>query len=898
MPGRTIRTAVLANKGPEEIRVAGTLLAMFREFATFGDGPAVIAFVGERRADISFAELTRRAHRFAETVARCRFGPGTTVGLMGPNSPEWIEAFWGIVASGLVVMPIDPQVGDDDLRRMLRIGECRVIFAATSLIGRINAINPDSVALDLTATAPAESEKATGLTNLGQPCVAPSDVAIVVFTSGTTGPPKAVPLTHANLLSNVRALTAEGLVGRDDRILLPLALHHTYPLTVGMLTVLGSGACLILPARIAGPELVEAIQAGHATILLGVPRLYTALVENISAAIVHRSSLRKDLFSASLSLSRRAQRLLHLPIGRWLFRPIRRKIGPELRLMVCGGAALSPGIEAALEGLGWVVLTGYGLTETSPIVTFNRAGRSCFGSAGQPLPGVSIRIAKADTHGVGEIEAWGSSVFAGYRRDPDAPRAAFTADGWFRTGDLGRLDAKGNLFVVARQNETIVLSSGLKIFPEPVEDAYSEDPLIQEIAVFGHEGKLVALIVPSEEEVRKAGAIRLDGLVRDALEMRARTLPSYLRLAGFAVTWTPLPRTRLGKIQRNFLPSLYEHANVPRQASESVSIAPHDVALLENQRGKMVWRWLRDRYPNQPIELDTSPQLDLGIDSLGWIDLTLALQRDLEIRLTEAQIAGILTLGDFVREAIAAAKGAQDGSTIESLSRQQMWLEPYGPGVAALRLVGEALLRAVMRSVFRLRVEGRENLPDPPFILCPNHVSYLDPFALAAALPHRHLRRTYWAGWTGILFSSRLRRLFSRAAQVIPVDPDRAAASAIALGGSVISLGRTLVWFPEGGLSPDGTLQQFLPGIGAVLEAHPVAVVPVYLFGGDKALPLGKHFPRPSAITVRFGSPVQPARLCGSPPGHIDHQAIANVIHDGVAVLRDLGSKHTNERAL
>ena len=625
MSGTTIEPDALAHVAREKDWGPRTLMGLFRGLARFDDAPAIISFGGERKIAISFAELTQRADHVATIVARHRLPPGATVALIGLNSPEWIEAFWGIVAAGLVVMPIDPQVGDDDLRRMLHIGDCRLIVAARGLIEWVRAINPngDTIALDLIATAPAASEEAIGQANRGQPSTKPNDVAILVFTSGTTGPPKAVPLTHANLLSNVRALTDEGLVGRDDRVLLPLALHHTYPLTVGMLTVLASGATLIIPARIGGPELVEAIRAGHATILLGVPRLYAALIETMSAAVIHRSSLRKHLFSASLGLSRQGQRVLHLPIGRWLFRPLRRRVGAELRLMVCGGAALLPDIEAALEGLGWIVLTGYGLTETSPILTFSRGGRSRFGSAGQPLPGVRVRIANADEHGVGEIEVSGSSVFAGYRNDPETTRAAFTADGWFRTGDLGRLDAEGYLFVIARENETIVLSSGLKIFPEPVENAYSEDPLIREIGVFAHGGKLVALIVPNEEEVRKAGAIRLDGLVRDALEMRARTLPSHLHLAGFAVTWTPLPRTRLGKIQRNFLPPLYEHANVPRQASKQVAVAPHDAALLENQMGKTVWHWLHDRYPNRPIEFDTSPQLDLGIDSLGWIDLTL-----------------------------------------------------------------------------------------------------------------------------------------------------------------------------------------------------------------------------------------------------------------------------------
>lgn len=848
-----------------------------------GDAPAIIAAGHDHPAVISYAQLCAAADRIAQAILPCALGCGATVAVMAPNSPAWIEAFWGIVAAGCVVMPIDVQIGDQDLRRMLAVGECRLMLAGRVQIDRLRGLEPSCRTLELDTVAGGAWPEPPKATSDAGRTVRAGDIAVLAFTSGTTGAPKAVPLTHANLLSNVEALLAEEVIGPQDRALVPLPLHHTYPLTVGMLTVLASGAAMILPAGLSGPQLIEAIHQGQATALLGVPRLYGALLANIRAAAARRSNLAAYLFPLLLGVSKLVYLQLGLPLGRWLFRSLRAQVGPTLRLLVSGGAALPIEDEAALRALGWQVLTGYGLTETSPILTFNRPGKSRTGSAGLALPGISLRIASPDADGTGEIEASGSSVFAGYLHDTAATGAAFASDGWFRTGDLGRLDADGRLFIVARASETIVLPSGKKIYPELVEEAYAEDPVIGELAVMRRADGLVALVVPNDEAIREAGALRLHDRIYDVLRARARTLAPYLRLSGFAITRTPLPRTQLGKIRRHLLPPLYERAHEPHRPAPQAAAVASDAAPLDSPLAVMVWTWLRARYPTQPVDLETSPQLDLGIDSLGWIDLTLALQHEFGIALTEQQIARIVTINDLLREVVAATPTEE--SAVDAAERQKIWLKPYGPEVRAVRAAGELLLRIVMCCLFGLRVKGREKLPDPPFVICPNHVSYIDPFVLAVALPHRRLRETYWAGWTGLLFSSALKRFFSRASQVIPLDPDRAAAAGIELGAEVLAHRKNLVWFPEGILSPDGSLQPFQAGVGAVLERQPVPVVPAFIGGTAGALPLGKRFPRPHPVTVLFGDPIDSAAVAPNLAGRARQQRIADTIHAAVAAL-------------
>lgn len=861
-----------------------TLDDMVPLFRARGNGIAILALGSQTPRAISYGALHDAISVIARGLEARDLPKGSPVGLVGPNGIGWIEAFWGIIAAGYPVAPLDVQASKDDLRGMIETAQCRLVFCAPEQSAMLSEFGVAHVSLDELPGADRSGSEATRERNpIPHRPVRPDETAVLAFTSGTTGTPKAVPLSHANLTSNVSSLLAEMIIGPDDRALVPLPLHHTYALTVGLLTVLAAGATIVLPAGLSGPQLIEALSKGRTTALLGVPRLYAALLASLRSAASRQATWTARLLPHLFAVSDFLQHRLHMPVGRWVFRSLRAQISPSLRLLVSGGAALPPEDEAALTTFGWEVLTGYGLTETSPILAFNRPGHARIGSAGQALPGVRLRIAAPDPDGVGEIEVIGRSVFSGYLGNAAATAKAFTADGWFRTGDIGRIDADGYLHVMARSVETIVLPSGKKVFPEAIEAAYADDPVIRELAVMGSANGLLALVVPNDAALREAGALRLRERVNDALRARGRALPAYLRLVGFEVTRRSLPRTQLGKLRRHMLKPLYEAAR--RHEPEPGS--PHaDESALAEPLARAVWQWLHARYPEPAFNLSSSPQLDLGIDSLGWIDLTLALQREFGVALSEQQIARVVTIEDLLREVVAAqASGAPASGTPAGDAL------PATPGLGEriVRVAGEAVLRASMMAAFRLRVTREGDLPSPPFVICPNHVSYMDAPALAAALPHRILDQTYWAGWTGLLFSSPLRRFLSRAAQIIPVDPDRAAESAIDLGAAVLRSGRCLVWFPEGILSPDGTLQPFQEGIGAVLERQPVPVVPVRIDGTSEALPPGSTLPRLRRITVHFGAPIDPGAIASGLVGRSRQRRIADAIHAAVAALDSSG---------
>ena len=867
-----------------------TLQELRSKIAAQGNLAAIVAYAGGSEEIWSFTELAVVSTRAANGLVQRGIGRGSGVAIIAPNSPRWIGAFWAIVAAGATAVPLDLQTNDDELARMLKIAGCRLAFTTSAARQRLATLAPSCRPIILDADNN-DSTAETWANLLAQPgaefpVVTAADEAVIVFTSGTTGTPKAVPLTHTNLLTNVNAIAAARLVGRGDRALLPLPLYHAYPLTIGMLTPLALGCGIVLPAGISGPEIVTAMRQGHVTTLIGVPRLYTALLDNKRRGIASQPFPMSALISTFLAVAGWAKRQgIHWP-GRIFLGSIRRKVAPELRLLVSGGAPVSAEVEEALGAIGWEMLTGYGLVETSSMLTYNLPGATLLGSAGRPIPGMEVRIANAGGDSIGEIEVRGPSVFSGYRGDPTKTREAFTEDGWFRTGDLGSIDNKGFIHIEARKSDTIVLADGKKLFPDEFEAIYAAAPLVREIALLGQNGVLVGLVVPDFSAARDFGTLRLGDAIREGLATKAQSMPSYARLTGFAVAHDALPRTQLGKIRRHLLPSLYAAAQRHEAPPAAAALSGEDRALLDRPQVAAVWGALQRRFPDRSLQLDWSPQIDLGIDSLGWVELTLALERELGVVLKESDIARIVTLRDLLREVAEAPKTEAGAAPADA---EAPWLAPLSPVLALVRKFGEFLLRLVMHGVFDLQVEGLELLPSKaPMLICPNHVSYLDPFALGAALPGGIVRHTCWGGWTGVAFTSRLRRLFSHAARIIPIDPDRAVASALAMAGLTLERRWNLVWFPEGARSPDGTLQRFLPGVGALIEKHPVPIVPVYIDGSFSAWPAGRKFPRPRRVTVRFGKPIQPESLITGRAERIRDEEIAGAIRARVVALANV----------
>src|SRR6516162_7961191 len=515
------------------------IVGLLRDLAARDQHPGVIAFAEDGVASWDNGTVADKALRWAPGLQDAKVGRGSRVAIWAPNSPVWVVAALAVLAAGGVVVPIDDLADAEQFERALTSAGVRLIFTtAHHLEASSDILRAHAASVILLEEPEDPRQSATGwLSVLGErtddlPVPALDQPALLSWTSGTTGSPKAFLLTHRNIATNIEALRELAVVGRQDRALLPLPLHHAYPFIVGMLT----------------------------TLTIGVPRLYDALLTAIETRVTTRGPAVRLIWRALLKSANLVQRSTGLRLGRLLFAPIRRGIVARLRLLVSGGARLEQETEERLEVLGWTVLSGYGLAETASLFTGNLPGARRSGSVGRPLADGEIRITQPDEEGIGEIELHGSSITGGYLDNPEANREAFTPDGWYRTGDLGFVDRDGFLFVSGRVKEALVLGGGKKVSPEDLERTYGGAPEIAEVAVLENKGALVALVRPEPAKLHERGVTNLRDGIRIILAERARELPSWQRLSGFALTDQPLPRTRLGKYRRFLLPALYTEA--------------------------------------------------------------------------------------------------------------------------------------------------------------------------------------------------------------------------------------------------------------------------------------------------------------------------------------------------
>mgnify|MGYP005821954215 CR=1 FL=1 len=875
-----------------------SLTALLDDLAARGDEAALLTVAGERVAAVSAARVAEKARRLAAGLVAAGAERGEHVGLIAPNGPDWAVARLGIAAAGCVGVALDDLAGEEEAATYLKDAGCRLVFVSPAHLAVAERLGIDALVLDDGAAERherswrlvfAETADAESL-----PAIGPEDRATLVYTSGTTGAPKSFYLTWANIAANVEAMVSLDIVRPGDRVLLPLPLHHVYPLVVGLFTPLSGGGAVVFPEAVAGPQIIRALQAAGVAIMIGVPRLYTALVGGLEGRVAARGKLAKTLFRALVALSDVLRRRFGIKAGRVLLAGLHRQIGPGLRVMISGGAQLEPAVFHRLEALGWEVLSGYGLAETASIFTGNVPGAKIIGSEGRPLKGGEIRIAPptdgetgSEGAGEGEILLRGASVFAGYRDNPEANATVFTEDGWFRTGDLGRLDDRGFVYVTGRSKELIVLGGGKNVFPDELEKVYGDSPFFRELAVLERNGALVAIVVPDGEAMRASGYTRAEDVVRITLADKARGLPSYQRLSGFAVSREALPRTRLGKYQRFRLGDLYERARRGETRPRAVAPSPEDRGLIAGGPAAEVWKILTERYAERGLSMDASPTLDLGIDSLEWMTLALDVEQRAGVALTEEDLVASETVRDLLGRVGTAAADRATGPAVAAVSAEDLrWFEPVGTAGRAFGTAAFATNRALMRLLFRVEVEGLEHLPaEGPCVLAANHASDLDPPVMGAALPLDFMRRVYWGGDAQRLHGGPIRRALMRPLHVFPVD-ERTPAAALAMGTEALKRGNALIWFPESWRSPDGEIQRFLPGIGRLLSETGAPVLPVWIDGTFAAMPRGRSLPRPAKVRIRIGPPLDATALDAAGAGDNPYTRIAAALRDEVAKLK------------
>jgi len=483
--------------------------AIFEAAKLYPDKPALLKKVNGRWMPLTFAELTEHIRRCAAGLERLGVRPGDRVGVLAWNGPAWVVADLGTMLIGGVVVPVHTSFSPELIRYVLDNSGVQVlVVSGRKLLERTLAIIDKlpflrHVVLVDVAAPPSPPgvtmhawEQLLQEPRLGQPVsLRRNDPASIVYTSGTTGLPKGVVLTHGNFLSNMAAALSAVPVYAEDILLSFLPLSHVLERTAGYYVPLSQGAEIAYAESPA--TLKENLVEVRPTILISVPRIFEKFNDAIWVSVSSGPRFRKSLLT--WALRQRKNSRLWIFADRLVFSKIRSSLGGRLRLTICGGASLHVPLAKFFDRIGIRILEGYGLTETSPVISVNTIPERRFGSVGLPLPGVVVRIA-ADK----EILVRGENICLGYWHDSDATAELIDVDGFLHTGDLGFVDADGFLYITGRRKEMQVTSYGKNIWPTVAENAINGDPLVSQTMVVAHGRPYVtALIVPVWDELQR-----------------------------------------------------------------------------------------------------------------------------------------------------------------------------------------------------------------------------------------------------------------------------------------------------------------------------------------------------------------------------------------------------------
>lgn len=817
---------------------------------------------------LTAAEAREKCLKFSAFLRSRGVGPGDRVMLVSENGPEWPIAAMAVLNLRAVLVPVAAIGSNLEIENTLRSARPKFCIYSRDIAGTrhldelVAAEKVDSVSWRLQDEQPLAK-----WTDGQQPAAVDAeasdgDVAVLIYTSGTTGTPKGVPITHGNILSNARAVIGILSVDERDRVVSVLPLSHMLEFTGGFVLTALIGAEVTYIKSLKPEDLIQALKDSRATVLIAVPLLFEVISRNLQARLNAMPAPLPTMFAKFAEWTKACPAL-----GKIFFYPVHKKLGGNIRFLVAGGSKLHPQTFEYFRGLGITLLQGYGLTETSPVLTFTNFDTAAPDHVGRAVPGVEIGIFNDQGQRLpagqeGEIWAKGPNVFAGYL-DPEHSKGAFS-DGWFRTGDLGNLDEKGLLRITGRKKDIIVTPAGKNVYPEEIEGLVLGTGLFLEAAALGlkdaagHE-KIALVVVPDKTKFLGKAP---DEIRREAAQLAsdtARALAEYKWPQKVEVLFEELPKTSTRKVKKHELRKLLESQAQKKASGAEAAGAGLD---LSNALEGAIARGISEitKIDPEKIRLTDSLTKDLGLDSLTFVELVGQVEKKFNTRIEGVDFAAILTVKDLV-SALQFASGANKGLMLFSkvfftefeprANKNLLWKLP--------RRLFNACVRLLLRARHGLEVDGLENLAGGgPFVLTPNHSSHFDLLSIAGSVPLGMVHSTFAVAAKDYFFNKTFKALGARVfVNAIPFDRKGRVNESMQRCREALDEGDSLVIFPEGTRSPTGRLQEFKPGVGQLLAGHPRALaVPVFIDGAHQIMPKGSKLPGPGKLKVRFGKPI------------------------------------------
>ena len=787
-----------------------------------------LAFVDFNDKKINYTELVNNVKYFSENVITAEkddFGL-----ILMENRPEWIYTYFALWDRKAVPIALDSTSNSKEILYVLEDSGPKFIICsdeteknvkeAVSIYdkGQVVIINVDSHSIDenkmeIIKKDDFELENPKG-----------DSIATMLYTSGTTGSPKGVMLTFNNLSSELEGLEKKNLLEPSDQILALLPFHHVLPLTATVLIILKYQASIVFVKKIASKEILEALDKNNVTALVGVPRVFKLFYDGIKQQI--------DSKFITRTIYKLMTKIKSFKIRRKVFAKVHEKFGGKLTFIVSGGAKLDPEIGEFYETLGIYVQEGYGLTETSPVIAVNtREGRK-IGTVGKKLDNIEAKIV--------DEELWvkGPIVMKGYYNKPEKTAEVITEDGWFKTGDLASIDDEGYITIRGRRNSMIVLSNGKNIDPEKLENKVIEKSkrLIKELGVFGHNDKLVAIIVPDLLECRKQGITNIKAYVKNIVEDYNLTVHNYEKILDYKLYEEELPKTRVGKLRRFMLPELYLKTNVKKKKVEEP----------DNE----VYKLLKD-YIKKLKGIEAQPEenleLEIGMDSLDIVEFFAYVENSFGIQLDEekfSEISNLKSLSEYINE---------KATKIESGEVDWKKIIEAAPPVEEKNIWATRVLRPLfdlaIKLYFRLKRVNRDKLSDKPQIFVSNHQSFIDSLVLGSLLPAGILYNTVFLAidW---YFKKGILKLLVSHGNVVLIDINKNIKKSVEEIAANVKAGKNVLIFPEGARTKDGKVAEFKKVFAIIAKELNVDVQCLGIKGAFEAYSRYMKFPKPKKIEV------------------------------------------------
>ncbi len=782
---------------------------------------------------ISYQELIQYVYCYSETFKQV--ANHKKIMIFGENSLEWIYAIYACFKIEAIAIPVDIQSTASEIEYILNDCQPDIVFVTDAQRAYISSILT-SFGINTMLISPSDID-CSNVDNAPVIDFIPNDLqktVFIIYTSGTTGSSKGVMLSYENILYNINAVCNEiPIITKERNTMILLSLHHIFPLLGSLIAPLYSGGTVYIAEGLKAEAILNTLNEGKINLIIGVPRLYETLAKGVMEKINARW-LTKIIYKIAFSLQNRQ-------FSTFIFKSVHEKFGGHIDYLVSGGAALPKDIAKIFKTLGFYILEGYGMTETSPMISFTHPKKWKIGYAGLPLRGIEIKTEN------GEICVKGANVMQGYYNRPEET-ASIIKNGWLHTGDLGIIDKYG-LQLTGRLKDIIVTSNGKNINPDELEVAIIKNSLyIKEVGIFMQDNILQALIYPDMVQVRDKSIEDLPQLIQQEVLEFNKNISPYKRIKRFHIISEELPKTRLGKIQRFKLKDYIINRNQTQQDNPLKNYTEEYLALkefIEKETGYIA-------NENDHFEID------LAMDSLTRVALIAFIENSFGILLTEEQLNELNTLAalnEYISQKSAKLLHNKNINWKDILSVKLPSFTIPKSGFTHQGMNKFSII--VFKLFYRFRSQGVKNIPDAPCIIVANHQSVLDGLLITSLMKRKMYKKTYFFAkekhWR-----SRFMQLMARKNNVILMDINKNVKEALQKLSYLLDNKKNVIIFPEGTRSKQG-MKDFKEAFAILSKTLNIPVVPVVISGSNKVAYSRIRFPRYLApIYVEFLPPVFP----------------------------------------